>query len=878
MRTELWTDLECAAGHRKAVLAPLPGSVDVQTLDASARCELRLAADAATLALVEVGDVVRVVDNRPEEAEANWEIREWRISEIEDVSGQGQEELTVRGVLPILDLTDAGLIRLTTSGGGTSHNLGGVDTRPGVYVDTYILANLADDGLDWLERGTIAPTDKLSLAWDRWPRQQLVTELAKQTTSEFRLRRHGATGYYLDVLAAGGIGSGSATPLFRVGRGVLQLHRTRSAVTDYATALVPAGVVVDGALEAAGIEYAAWEIAAIATDTPTAGQDSLQLADPAGEDPPFTWDDQLPDTYLLTPTGTLLEVLDTVAGASQYAVVAAGHGLVVGDHVQFCADSSGTRLTMLSDPTATRRVVRSLELTGRGERNHTPNAYLKAWPTKPLTLIGTAAGANSATQVLTVPTSAIGLVVPAGSLFYTGTANAYSLTGSATVAGDATLTCVLDSVANTVAGQVIYVWPMRPPTGWTIPAAGSGGGTMLVFDRSATVPTSAVVDGVHSNTIPLHLRGLTEGDTIRPGDKITIGAAVRWSHGQVTVGASGKVDVPISLTAGVTAADGDPVTITKLASLAPEGGTVIAALPLDAGYIESPAYTIRRDVTTPRAWAKVWFTLIGPAGTLKQDGTGTYIPPLVSVINAGTGATLASAYDQDRTLTEGVPVDVEMAIPYDLTATTAIKIRIRSLMRPVRASWGAPFVIPRCVMLALGTDSTVPAILGAHANAQWRQTSRKLAAISQVPATFAMTVLDLSRIAGYDPTAERIVLGGYGLVIDERMVVEEELRIIEIATPLHEGAQASDTRLTLGAGSARFSAMVGARTTPRVTIQVNVGTGEAPDVRNVGTQLPSTDLAQPPRQRDGLRIQPNPEIQDENSGVVNPTPYTPGIE
>lgn len=363
---ERWSNWACAGGVALGSVDVLEGTYNV-ALDASDACALTIRHDARVP--VGIRDVLRVVD-------AAGTVREYRVQSRSRVLADGRR--TISGLSPIADLGTSGRVR-TIAGGLTRYDVGGILT-PAQFVSSYILTNLAADGLSWLTAGTFEVSTLVTLTapGDGWSRLDWLRQIADIAGAELRVRRTGETGYAIDMLSA--IGASSVMAPVALGKNVIELATTEDDI-ELATAITVYGATPTGETLPAGIGENAWTVGTITG----AGPYWVPLTDPSAGGGPIAFASQFGTAstsqaaYLLTKTATTVQVLDSRISPDQAVQVAATTGLAAGDLVQIVADATATRLTELRAPNVSRLHRTDTVTTLRGERNLARNGDLATW-------------------------------------------------------------------------------------------------------------------------------------------------------------------------------------------------------------------------------------------------------------------------------------------------------------------------------------------------------------------------------------------------------------------------------------------------------------------------------------------------------------------
>lgn len=374
---ELRSDWACAGGRALGDLTVLEGREGPEA-DGLDRFEATCLPDSRTTPALR--QVVRVTD--PLGA-----VREYRLQSIGRQDRDGRVPL--RGLGPLADLGTTGLVR-TIAGGLTTYAI--TDRRtPADHIATYVLANLAADGLSWLSAGTITPTGLVSLSAPvaGWTRLQWLRQLADETGAAVRLRRNGETGYLIDLAP---LATGVTKVVVQAG---WNLRRWQDTVDDgeLASAVTVVGGVPAGDTRPTGIGENAWTIGTVPGSAPY----WIPLADPAGGAGPVAFDNQFGTgagsqaAYLLLSDATTVEILDSRASDSA-VLVAAATGLTAGHHAQVVADASATRLTELRTPHAARLHREDVVEDANAGRNLLRNGLFLDWSSVSAPQLWTAQG------------------------------------------------------------------------------------------------------------------------------------------------------------------------------------------------------------------------------------------------------------------------------------------------------------------------------------------------------------------------------------------------------------------------------------------------------------------------------------------------------
>jgi hypothetical protein len=359
-RLELWSGLQCAGGQRLSIWTQVLAASVVLTLGLDSQLTAQVALDEAASIALDRWQVVRVW-----ESDTLWD--EWVITDV--VRDDTSSVLTFNAGPVTLLFGRSGLVEERTPDGRVRYELDRVGLQPVTLLDTVVLAALAQQGLTWVVRGDVVPTQvrDLSLAWTT-PLQALTT-LAEVCGAEVQCRRIGTSGYAIDLLER--IGADAPDLDVRAARNLLEFSQNE-ALSEHATVITGRGATVDG--ESATIAEAVWRVAAIDGAMVT-------LADVLDGPGPIGWDDQLTGLQLETPEGDTFPIVASSFG-DQVITCDAAPTVSVGDVVRLVA-ADGADLTALPCPPAVRDYGRVMGVLERqdlpGHRNLLPNSVLRDW-------------------------------------------------------------------------------------------------------------------------------------------------------------------------------------------------------------------------------------------------------------------------------------------------------------------------------------------------------------------------------------------------------------------------------------------------------------------------------------------------------------------
>ncbi len=784
VRVELYTNFKCASGTRVGVVDKIIDLQMTRTIDHADALTLTVPWDSAWLASATLRRVLRVTD-------ASNRVTEWRIKSIDDSKGEGDTTVTVIGQPPIIDLSTLGYLSWTT-GGRTWFNNGGDNATSAQFIESWILPWLTDEGVTWIDIGTVDPDDRFSLAWDRWQVMNAVQEMASRTNCEFDLRRNGDTNYLLDIVNARG--SSAAQVLLRVDRNMVTLSRQRRADT-LKTVIVPVGAVPSGDVEVAGIDYNTWEVMSISG----AGPYTVVLSDPQGGDGPIGYDNQFSSAgvgYLLYRDATLHQITASSASA-QSVTVASVTNLSVGDYVEIRKNSSGDFLKELTNPTSVAtygRVVATTEVQdGRGERDHVPNAFQNNWTTPGTMILMQANGGQSGTSI-SFKSLPVGQVVPIGSqIWSTGGTAGLSVTTGGTANGSGIVTLVFGSSITVSDNQYFQLYMAS-----TMPNSWSRVTTAAAYnytDQSKQATLNALANGAHTSARIVNVDGLTAGEVILPGDLIN-GTAVSLTRSVV----NGSGQAKLYLHAAVTLSDNAAVTITRAAAGEDYGANSLwipfQYNPSGAPQWETPSYTLRYNSEMGFVWCSFLLTINTPsitspgAGLPNYDDSGgasTFHKCKIEIVNANTNAILGTVTDVDREFVSGDVVHILLSKSIQITADTSIKLRLHTPYSTTTQEPGPNFVVVRAANMHIGFDPAAPAIDGSHANKLWHAGQKKLDELSVEPFSLSARVLDLAAL-NPDLSTETLEIGQSVRVMSAQMAgsatLDAVVRITSITADL----------------------------------------------------------------------------------------------
>ncbi len=301
--------------------------------------------------------------------------REYRVRRVARDPLGSNALLECAGV--VAELATAGLIRAVQNGALTTTFGGSLTIAQ--WVTNYVLTNLSDDGLSWLNTvlGAIENTQLVTLSFQQWTRMQLLRALEEATGTELAIEQTAVAGKFRIAFH---VERGASLPNVRVtkGRNLLDLA-IDSTDEGMATVVQPFGGVASGDTEPASLAEHVWTVGTIA------GQ-WVPLYDSSGVFP-IAFETMLTGRYLqFTSAGVFVRRLISNSRTSDSAVFLADvSGLSAGMQVSIVFDANGTPLYELTNPAARLqygRKHRTLSVSGaRGERNYLANGNFSSGAT-----------------------------------------------------------------------------------------------------------------------------------------------------------------------------------------------------------------------------------------------------------------------------------------------------------------------------------------------------------------------------------------------------------------------------------------------------------------------------------------------------------------
>jgi hypothetical protein len=293
----------------------------------------------------------------------------WYLAQVADSDGDQALVTLTAGPMRQL-LTVRGVVR---SGATTTFDPG---TRSiSSLLSTYVLTNLAADGIPWISLGTIDSDDSIDIgAIARATRNSVLDAIEQQTGYSARLRGVYAagvlTGFALDVLVDP---ASSTDTVLLSGPAIESLQRTRDA-------LRAATVAVPFSSSGQPMAETVWLIDSVSGTTPA----WLLLRDPNTANPwPVQEDDQLNGYYVQLRDGTQAQITDSRASDSAVQIATVG-SFTAGSEVTIVQNTAGDPLIELSSPaglaSSRGRLVSTVSTTvSDSRRNYVSNGALTSW-------------------------------------------------------------------------------------------------------------------------------------------------------------------------------------------------------------------------------------------------------------------------------------------------------------------------------------------------------------------------------------------------------------------------------------------------------------------------------------------------------------------
>ena len=809
-RVELWDDLQAAGGVRKAVVPVLQGTIK-RDIDNQDRLNIEAWLDTEWLQHAALRGVLRTEGPSTAPTEAY----EWRINEIRRGRGQGEDKtVSLKAVSPVNDLRFVGLIQEQSTAGQIWFNMGGVGLTPTQYMETFIPPTLALYGSTYVAIGTVDDTAPLDMAWDRWTPRQLLDELVSRTETELEYVAAGTSGYTLNMWTE----RGSTAPQrhLTVGRNV-RVMRWRQQLEQLQSVVTPSGQTVLGAIEASGIQNAAWAVDAI-TFSGAAGTSGgvFTLIDVSSGDGPIAFNDQLSTHWALLPDASLAKI-SSASTANVLRTTDDISSLSTGQRVEFRASSGGMHMTELVNPavaatSASGRIAFSYEDPDfRGEHNLVRSGLWGEWTGETLGYGGLASSSGSTgttIQIRNLPTS--GFTINEGDVVrqfvVSGVFREFRVTANATADGSGNTQVTLGQTLTPNSSTRVWLYlqsSSRGPTPWV-----RGSSNYPVYYQRRDSSLTGTLTGLVADTTGslLHswqmVSGFSTADVIMAGDILVssslgnrriLGNSLPSSSGvaRITIGNNG-----LALTSGST------LSITRPTGLSADAGQYFASFTVQDGntaavgsraFLESAPWTVRYDPTLPLIQVSVGLSYHALAkSTGLAAASAVYTPLEIVLWDKASSASLMTIQDADLDLAAGAVENRTITGTTTLSSDTQVTLRVYPprVDSLTQAFEPDPWVYVRYAMLTIGSDPTVPPKEGSYGSALWQRANRKLAEFSGEPDVYEVDIDDISTLPGYVSTDESLTLGGTIRLKDASLGVDSQLRIVSIENDLTDSRRA----------------------------------------------------------------------------------------
>lgn len=361
---QVWSAPSCQAG---AVcfgsVAPWVSATGSEATGTPAGFRVTVTRDVADAASLAEGRCLRVLSQSRGE---QW----WFVSSVADGDGDAGLVTVTAGPLRQL-LTVRGLVR-----DAAVFRVDAGRLTPADAITTYVLTNLADDGLSWLSLGTMGYTDSVEVGvLDRVTRAGVLDLLEQRTGATAQLRAVYSsgvlTGFAIDLVTD----PGATLPLvpLATGSNLATVQRTRDA-------LRAASVVIPFDARRLPLEQTAWTISATSGTAPA----WITLRDPIASAPwPIREDGQFVGAYLVQTDGTASIITNSRASDSAVEVGTIGT-LATGAEVTLARDTAGRPVLELTSPANVAgprgRLVASVQTSEpHGARNLVRNPLMLDW-------------------------------------------------------------------------------------------------------------------------------------------------------------------------------------------------------------------------------------------------------------------------------------------------------------------------------------------------------------------------------------------------------------------------------------------------------------------------------------------------------------------
>jgi hypothetical protein len=884
----IWDEVECNSGVVLARIPPIVAASQRLALDEQYELTLIAPRGDAWLSNVLIRRVIR--------AETDFgETFEWRVSEAQDGRANGQPVVEIIAEPISVELRDAGFIKDEVSGGITYMNLGGVNMTTAQYIDTFVLPTLTDAGISWIARGTIDSTERFDMSWDRATPLELIDGLATRLGHEWQLRRNGTTNYLVDIVAQ--INSSASSVLVAERRNILRIQRERRR-EGAATVIVPAGVKPDGSQELAGIGQAAWHVTNIATGTPTAGVDTLTLADRGGGDGPIAVDDQFNDNWLLAADGTLHQITDCTATDDTVVISSTATVFATGHDVEIRKDSAGTYLVELPSATGTSaigRIVGTFEIANqRGERNWARNPWVSSWNSIAGSVAGRVDGAHApnatAVAVRALPP---GLVFASGDFIYwiaEPVGGSDKITAGATVGATGGVSLVLTgnpAIADDDELLLSYHQD-REPNEWTDETVtvylGTASDSRFFGRRKVEITSTQSLIGKAIGNLTssyiLDLDGIAAGEEIQIGDKstCTLGVGNVITSNWVSTGTGARVSFTVDNK--ITCSGLSQFTITRPAVMGNRRSNLLS-LPRprkdgQAVVLQTPAITLKKPAEISTVWFSAGITIHGVrAHELRTaPAPGQIGTPCIQLVDVAATTVLASSSVGDLSVASGTSEDVVLRSSYTATGDKELAIRVLGVRNetPAGANDPRPGIDPvnymRWAQIHIGTDGEVAPIEGSHANKLWQEGNNELLNRHSWLTTYEVGLRELIELWDESPAEPNLTLGGTIRLKVPDMDIDTNVRVVGVNYDL---VNPENTRITLDTRRERIT-RTAARERPKPAfVQVTVE-----QVQTTSTKLTTSKVSETSTQPQTITgSRRSVSDGNETTGVVPPETVGP---
>lgn len=378
-RLEVWTEVAAGSGARVAAFEPtdLASAVLKTSLAGTEELTFSTARGFTKTSELVHGRIVR----------ACWSDTsldtEWRISDIQDQSGQGDSgQLVVTAQALYLDLARAPYFAFDSAGRPT-FDFSATQLTATQWL-AYAVTACTKAPLPYtVAVGTVDFTNTFDLTGDFSTALEIVRAIQQpgRAPGDFYFRRNGSTDYKLDILASRG--STASTVRVQTSKNLLANVRKRSLST-LGTKIIPRG---RQGCATRDLSQTYWRVQTVVDGT------HADLEDPYGGADPIAFDDQLNGLYVarIASTFSSQEITDSTVSNSRITVASTA-GWTAGDWVRLfrTSTSAGERVVSLSHPTRVLGpassgygpVTRILDMPAAfGDANLVANPWLNTWTT-----------------------------------------------------------------------------------------------------------------------------------------------------------------------------------------------------------------------------------------------------------------------------------------------------------------------------------------------------------------------------------------------------------------------------------------------------------------------------------------------------------------